>query len=361
MSANAVGVAAGDVANNGPHPELRHHPVTDRSAWRNADMADGRDWMFRFTQAELAELDAAVLAHAGWPITAISRASFAMPTLSARLLRIAREVDHGRGCALLRGFPVERYTEAQCRTALTGIGAHFGVLISQNMYGEMLCSVRSNGRKLGEPGVRGYDTDSELRFHNDECDVITLMCVQPARSGGLSSMVSSASVYNTLLRDGPEHLDQLFEGYIFSLMGEERPGVGPISDHRIPIFSLHAGRLSCRFTLNTIYQANKLTGIPLTIREQAALDAVLATARRPELRIDFALEPGDIQFANNLSTLHSRTAFVDHESPEQWRHLLRLWLRSHDPRPLAPEFEQRFNDGWSFRRGIPPTRVREAA
>ena len=112
MSANPAGVAAGDTANPAPHPELRHHPVTDRSAWRNADMSDGRDWMFRFTQAELAELDAAVLAHAGWPITAISRASFAMPTLSARLLRIAREVDHGRGCAASRSNAIPRRSAA---------------------------------------------------------------------------------------------------------------------------------------------------------------------------------------------------------------------------------------------------------
>lgn len=337
-------------------PEGHYRPVTDRSAWLHTDVADGRDWMLNFTAAELDELDKAMRANMERPVEAITRTTFAMPTLSARLDAIAREVNHGRGFALLRGFPSERYTEAECRVALVGVGAHLGHLISQNMYGETICSVRSTGRKLGEPGVRGYDTDSELRYHNDECDIIALMCLQPAKTGGLSSMVSSASVFNAMLRDCPEHLEQLFEGYIFSLMGEERPGVGPNSDHRIPIFSWRDGKVSCRFTLNTIYQANKLTGIPLTEREQSALDAVLATARRPELKVDFQLEKGDIQFANNLSTLHSRTSFVDYEDRAQWRHLLRLWLASNDPRPLAPEFEERFNDGWSFRRGIPVSR-----
>ncbi len=355
MSANPQ-VATPSAAPKAADP--RYQSVTGRTAWLHADMADGRDWIFHFTPTELEELDAAMRANAGRALTEISRESFAMPTLSARLTAIAREVNHGRGCALLRGFSVDDYTEGQCKVALIGIGTHFGVPISQNMYGEMLCSVRSTGRKLGEPGVRGYDTDSELRFHNDECDIITLMCLETAKSGGLSSMVSSASLYNLLLRDHPEHIDQLHEGYFFSLMGEERPGVNPNSDHRIPIFSWHAGKLSCRFTLNTIYQANKLTGIALTEREQSALDAVLATARRPELRIDFALERGDIQFANNLSTLHSRTSFVDHQNPAKWRYLLRIWLRSHDGRPLAPEFEQRFNGGWSFRRGIPASRRR---
>ncbi|TWS96159.1 TauD/TfdA family dioxygenase [Reyranella sp. CPCC 100927] len=336
----------------------RYEPITDRSAWLHADMVSGEDWLFRFTPAELEELDTAIAANAGRAVTDITPASFAMPTLSDRLRRIADEVDTGRGMALLRGFPAERYTEAQCATALVGIGAHFGRLISQNMYGEMICSVRSTGRKLGEPGVRGYDTDSELRYHNDECDIIGLMCLQPAQSGGLSSMVSSASIFNAMLRDCPQHLEILFRGYIFSLMGEERPGVGPVSDHLIPVFSRHLGKISCRYTLNTIYQANRTTGVPLTAPEQAALDAVLEVAKRPEMRIDFQLDKGDIQFANNLSTLHARTAFVDYEDPKQWRHLHRVWLASHHPRPLAPAFEERFNDGWSFRKGIPVSRSR---
>ncbi len=342
-----------------PHPaDPRLQPVTGRSAWVHRDVAQGDGWLHHLSDAERAELEQAIAANVYLPVGEITRASFAMQTLSARLLRIADEVDNGKGFALLRGFDIDRYAPPQRRAALVGIGTHFGRLISQNMYGETICSVRSTGRKLGEPGVRGYDTDSELRHHNDECDIIVLMCLQTAQSGGQSSMVSSASVFNTILKECPQHLELLLRGYIFSLMGEERPGISPVSDHHIPIFSWCDGKLSCRFTLNTIYQANRLSGVPLTAAEQAALDAVLETARRPELRVDFQLERGDIQFANNLSTLHSRTAFVDHEDPAKWRHLLRIWLASHDPRPLAPEFEQRFNAGWSFRKGIPVSRDR---
>src|SRR5687767_15615485 len=57
----------------------------------------------------------------------------------------------------------------------------------------------------------------------------------------------------------------------------------------------------------------------------------------------FELEPGDFQVNNNLSTLHQRTEYVDFDEPEKKRHLLRLWLTSNQPRPLAPEFEDRFN------------------
>ena len=40
--------------------------------------------------------------------------------------------------------------------------------------------------------------------------------------------------------------------------------------------------------------------------------------------LDMWLEPGDIQLLSNHSVAHARTAYQD--SPEQRRHLLRLWL-----------------------------------
>src|SRR5262249_52683278 len=142
-------------------------------------------------------------------------------------------------------------------------------------YGDMVGQVKDLGRKLGEKDVRGYDTNSELRFHNDECDIIALMCLRPAKSGGLSSMVSSAAVFNRLLETKPGVLPKLFEGYTFSLMGEHRPGVNPVSDHLIPIFSWHGGRISCRYTINTVLQAAKYTGRELSEEERAILFAPL--------------------------------------------------------------------------------------
>jgi alpha-ketoglutarate-dependent taurine dioxygenase len=144
-------------------------------------------------------------------------------------------------------------------------------------------------------------------------------------------------------------------------MGEHRPGVSPVSDHKIPIFSWHEGRMSCRYTINTVLQASHYTGREISEAEREALFAPLEVARKPGMALQFDLEPGDIQIANNLSTLHQRTEYVDFDEPGKKRHLLRLWLASNQPRRLAPEFEERFNGGWSFRKGIPVTRQRQAA
>ncbi|MCD6073684.1 MAG: taurine catabolism dioxygenase TauD, partial [Rhodospirillales bacterium] len=54
--------------------------------------------------------------------------------------------------------------------------------------------------------------------------------------------------------------------------------------------------------------------------------------------------PGDIQFLNNHVIMHSRTEYWDWpNAPERKRHLLRLWLRAPDIRPVLEVFDERLN------------------
>lgn len=49
-------------------------------------------------------------------------------------------------------------------------------------------------------------------------------------------------------------------------------------------------------------------------------------AADPAFSLDIIFDPGDIQFVNNLTTMHARTAYEDFPEPDRKRHLLRLWL-----------------------------------
>ena len=82
-------------------------------------------------------------------------------------------------------------------------------------------------------------------------------------------------------------------------------------------------------------------GIPLSQIEREALDLFDNIMMAPEMRMDMMLEPGDIQFANNYTVLHSRTAFEDHREQDQRRKKLRLWLKMENARKLAPDFPGR--------------------
>jgi Taurine catabolism dioxygenase TauD, TfdA family len=51
----------------------------------------------------------------------------------------------------------------------------------------------------------------------------------------------------------------------------------------------------------------------LTRQQLAAMDLLDQMADSSQLRMDFDLQPGDIQLLHNHQILHARTAFTDHE------------------------------------------------
>ena len=82
-------------------------------------------------------------------------------------------------------------------------------------------------------------------------------------------------------------------------------------------------------------------GRSLALVQKEALDLFDEISFLPELSLDMMLEPGDIQFCNNYSVMHSRTSFEDFEDPALRRRLLRLWLKMPNARKLSPDFPGR--------------------
>ena len=75
--------------------------------------------------------------------------------------------------------------------------------------------------------------------------------------------------------------------------------------------------------------------------ERAVIDTFEAVTKRPELMLEFTLQPGEAYFINNYTILHARTAFDDGDVPEDARrHLLRLWLDA-PIRPVHPTIRSR--------------------
>lgn len=196
--------------------------------------------------------------------------------------------------------------------------------VSQNSYGEMLGDIYDEGVKMGAGRVRGYRTNQRLMFHTDRCDIVGLLCVRPARSGGVSSIVSSTRVYNEIVKHHPEYMQPLMNGYIHVNVEEG----GDLSTYRVPVYSVHENVVSCRILRNTIENARKMGYAKYDDLETAALEYMDELVNCEDLRLDMMLERGDMQFINNYTTLHARTAFEDFPEPERRRHMVRLWLRS---------------------------------
>ncbi len=59
-----------------------------------------------------------------------------------------------------------------------------------------------------------------------------------------------------------------------------------------------------------------------------AMTLLEQTAARDDFRMDYDLQPGDMQFISNHTILHARSAFEDWEDEKDGgkRHLLRTWI-----------------------------------
>ena len=319
-------------------------PIQGRSAWIGADMR-GREaqWTYRLSPPEIAEIEVAVkeVRARGLDLSDIRRADFPLPTLGPVLNRLRAEVLDGRGFVLLRGMPVEDRPIAESATAYWGIGIYFGTARSQNAQGHLLGHVYDLGRGLSatNPNLRSYATAERQNFHIDRCDVIALLCLRRAMSGGLSSIVSSMTVHNVMAERRPDLLDRLYQPFPVDRRGEVPEGKAPF--YEAPVFNEHAGYVSVLYSRLHIGSAQRFPEARrLTVEYIEALDMLAELAGDPELRLDMNFMPGDIQFLHNHTILHARSAYEDWPEVERKRHLLRLWLSPPGARPLPPVFAE---------------------
>lgn len=322
-------------------------PIEGPSAWIGAELR-GREleWSYRLSPAEIAEIEAALRAvrARGLDIADIRREDFPLPTLGPVLERLRAEVLDGRGFMLLRGMPVEDRPIAESATVYWGVGTYFGSARSQNAKGHLLGHVYDlGGRSETDPHLRSYATAERQNFHIDRCDVVALLCLRRAKSGGLSAIVSSMTLHNVMAERRPDLLERLYRSFPVDRRGEVPEGKAPF--YEAPVFNRHDGYLSVLYSRLHIGSAQRFPEARrLTAEDYAALDMLADLAGDPELRLDMTFMPGDIQFLHNHTILHARTAYEDWPDVERKRHLLRLWLAPASARPLPPVFAECYGD-----------------
>jgi hypothetical protein len=313
------------------------------SAWFGPDMRTREaEWSYRLSPAEVAEIETAVDAvrTKGLDLAAIRREDFPLPTLGPVLDRLRGQVLDGRGFVLLRGMPVEERPIEEAATAYWGVGAHFGSARSQNHKGHLLGHVYDLGGKAAEnPLLRGYATAERQNFHIDRCDIVALLCLRRAKSGGYSAIVSSMTLHNVMAERRPDLLERLYQTFPVDRRGEVPPGKEPF--YEAPVFNEHAGYLSVLYSRLHIGSAQRFPEARrLTAEDYEALDMLQELAGDPELKLDMTFMPGDIQFLHNHTILHARSGYEDWPEVERKRHLLRLWLSPPNARPLPPVFAE---------------------
>ena len=312
------------------------------AAWTGAEMRRRRgEWTFPLGDAERRELRAAMEATRALPIEAIGPDSFTLPTLGPKLLALRDELIEGRGFVLMRGLAVEGRPIEEIARTWWGIGCWIGRAVSQNAMGHVLGHVRDLSYDLREPNVRTYQTNERQYYHSDSCDVVGLLCLRPAKRGGLSTIVSSVTLYNEMARRRPELAAVLSEPVPIDRRGEVPEGEAPFFLNAV--FNHHDAMVSSYYTRRYVESSQRLPEAPrLTALHYEAFDLLDALADDPEFHLDMEFAPGDVQFLHNHTVFHDRTAFEDWPEPERRRHLLRLWLCPPNGRPLPERYAARW-------------------
>ena len=275
---------------------------------------------FKLSKAQQDEVRAAARQAAGAPLAEVTPESFPLPTAGAVLRRLACEVTGGAGFALLRGVPVDEDPDLVC----AGVGCYAGRIVPQGPERVPVQHVRDQGADPGLPATRSYQHSRALGFHADPTDIVALLCVRPAKSGGLSAIARSVAVHDELARTRPDLMRVLYQPW----WQDRRTGDGPDSFYQSPVYARDdRGRLSVSYGPDYIRSAQRGPHVPpLTPVQLEAMTVLDQMHRDPRFSVTMDLRPGDMQFLNNHITLHGRTAYEDHPEPERRRDLIRLWL-----------------------------------
>ena len=171
----------------------------------------------------------------------------------------------------------------------------------------------------------GYHTDSTAKEYLP--DVVGLLCLHPAASGGDSLLTNAADLYMYLSEAHPEVLAAMQEPIIRDVI---TPGtvnnVSAILENAFPIFAFPEQGFTFRYMRYWIETAFAKTNRKMPEALTKGLDATDAFFTDPSNAIQFRMERGDILFVNNRFLCHNRTAFENDPQAEKARTLVRTWI-----------------------------------
>lgn len=310
-----------------PHSGPAPGPIRSAAAWKSNDFSSRAQWCEQWNDDECAELLRALenALATGKPTGELTAADFPLPTQASKVAAWRDTLMHGRGFQVVSGLPVEDLSDDEAGVLFWCLGLHLGRPGAQNAKGDLLGHVTDTGEDASDPYVRLYKTRSAIAYHCDAADVVGLLCLRNARTGGSSRIASSVSVYNEILRRRPDLAGRLYEPFLLDIRNEASSR--DLRYVEVP---------PCRYSggdLRTFYHSDYFRSVvrhddvePLGERETELLDLYEEIAADPDWCVEMNLAPGEIQWLCNHTIVHARTAYEDGRADGGRRHLLRLWL-----------------------------------
>jgi hypothetical protein len=309
-------------------------PITGRQAWTRDDVreSDYRVVLSETARGELLDA-AATLRRQPVPLLALRADSLDLPACRAAMEQVRTILTDGLRFALLDRLPIEQLSLDEAKALYWILSSMLARPVAQKLDGTIVYDVHDTGRQaLPGSGVRPDKTNIDLQFHNDNSynfmmpEFVGLLCVRQARDGGMSRVMSFATVHNALRERHREVLPRLYEPFWFDRQREYHPGEP--ETFSAPLFIRDGDRMKARMSLHQIRGGYALKGGGMDNETTAAVEAIREVFADDSLQFQFRLKAGEIQYVANREIGHSRTEFRDFDEIERRRLLIRLWLRN---------------------------------
>ncbi|KAK2772041.1 hypothetical protein FQN52_002219 [Onygenales sp. PD_12] len=324
--------------------------------WEGGNIEETYQWVYELNESQVGEIETALanFKSLNKPLGYVDENTFPLPNLHPELRKLSRELHLGHGFVVLRGLPVDKFNREENVIIYAGVSSHIAPRRGrQDSRFEgvpadvVLAHIKdlSNTPDKANIGAPAYTTDKQV-FHTDSGDVVSLFALGTAAQGGQSKLASSWRVYNELAATRPDLIRTLAEDWVVDRYD------GTSSSNPLLYYQPSTATSPERVVIQ--YARRHFTGFqalsrspsipPITEAQAEALDAMHFLAEKFSVGLDF--RKGDVQYINNMSIFHARDGFTD--TPEQQRHLIRLWLRDPEyawetPEPLQARWAELYD------------------
>lgn len=295
------------------------------TSWKGEELLNSQYWNYHLTSAEVREIETAINLLRVSDSEAIS-----FPQLEKTLQAVVEELENGTGTVLLKGIPVDRYSEAELAQVYLILCQQMGIPIRQSNsnwdsplreQSQFVTHIRAEANS----SQNGKQSNDAYKLHTDRYDVLSLLCVRQAREGGENRLASAIAIYNEMQQSHPKIAEDLFKGMPWLYEGEG----GWIA---YPTWQIYQGKFTTQVSSTYPYLSQLVEDAPrLTESHQEGLNLLQEIGSRGA--ISLKLEPGDWLMVNNHVVYHARTSWQI-ESGDYDRLLFRVCLSPYNSREL---------------------------
>lgn len=251
--------------------------------------------------------------------------------LKNEILKFKEILHSGCGFFIIDGNNFKDFSKEELENIYSIISKFLGKLYIQNIKNEKFVLIQNEGKSM-KTGGRYHQTKEGGSYHTDSPqwtdvpDFVGLLCINPAKKGGINKFFSAYSIHNEINKKDPFLLDVLYSKFYFDKRGEFAEGESPTVFE--PIFSYINNELHFRYLRNYIDDGYKIHNEKLTEDQINSLNIIDDVTHNEKLSLNYEMKSSDMVFFNNHRILHGRTSFEDFEDQNLKRKFVRVWIKN---------------------------------